>query len=370
MKFPRLKTFLTVFPISDTTWGLRGGSEELWRIKLSDGRAMKAFCALLPYLNGKTALEEILETLAQQGLHRAAVLAVLRQLNDCALLEEADPGGLSPAEVEAFQDQIRFFSRFTTEGGARLQSSLRRSRAGLLADGKLGASLYRQLCEAGFGEIVVLAAQPGQTPAWAGGEPDRAGVGSPCTVAALDRERVWPQGESLPQVLLVGQEAHDPQLLEAVDALSKRQNLPWMLVRSLNFQEAWIGPLFVPGETASYLSLEARLRGNLPFYTEYLAFDSHLRETGKAAAKSGALHAAFDLLASIAVIEVVKLVTGFQVPHLLGKVLTVDLWHWAMEVHEVLRVPKLDRPPASGPAVFPWKVVSHVRTAAPDSGRA
>src|SRR5262249_61352752 len=88
-------------------------------------------------------------------------------------------------------------------------------------------------------------------------------------------------------------------------------------------------------------------------------FDARLRETGRAAAPSGGLHAAFDLLASIAAIEVVKLVTGIQVPHLLGKVLTVDLWHWEMEVHEVLRVPKLDRQPASQPTVFPWRVVSH-----------
>src|SRR5262245_59228599 len=124
MKFPRLKMFLTVFPISDTAWGLRGGSDEIWRIKLSDERAMKAFCALLPYLNGKTAVADIVESLAQQGLHRAAVIAVLRQLSESALLEEADTSGLSRADVEAFEDQIRFFSRFTVEGGARFQAAL------------------------------------------------------------------------------------------------------------------------------------------------------------------------------------------------------------------------------------------------------
>jgi hypothetical protein len=357
IRYPRLKTFLSIFPISDTVWGLRGGADEIWRIKLTDERAVRALGALLPYLNGKTSTEDALAAIERDGIHRAAAAAVLRQLEASSLLEEAgDAHGLSADELDRLQDQIRCLSRFTNQGGAKLQAALRASRVALLADGALGERLYRQLAGAGFGEVVILSPQPQQARAWVEGV---TGMGPQTSILALDRDRLWPdEASDPPRVLVVCQQAHDPLLLEAVDDLSKRRLLPWLLVRSLDLQEGWVGPLFVPGETASYLSLEARLRGNLPFYSEYLAFDAQVRATAPPPALGG-LHPAFDVLAGIAVVELIKYVTGIRVPQLLGSFLTVNLWTWETELHEVLRVPALDRLPPSQPAVFPWKVVSH-----------
>jgi hypothetical protein len=356
IKFPRLKTFLSIFPLSETTWGLRGGSDEMWRVKLTDERAIRAFGALLPYLNGQTATEKILESLESAGIHRGAAAAVLRQLEASSLLEEADASGLSAGELERFEDQIRFFSRFTQQGGAKFQAALRDSRVALLADGALGESLYRGLAHAGFGEVVILSGQPEKAQGWV---ESVTGTRPRTTVLALDRGDIWPaEASALPRVLVVCQEAHDPLLLEAVDALSKRRLVPWLLVRNLDLQEGWVGPFFVPGETASYLSLEARLRGNMQSFPEYLAFDAHVRATERPAALGG-LYAGFDLLASIAVIELVKFATEIKVPQLLGKFLTVNLWTWEAELHEVLRLPALDRGPAPRPAVHPWKVLSH-----------
>jgi hypothetical protein len=359
IKYPRLKTFLTIFPLSETTWGIRGGTDELWRIKLTDERAVKALGALLPYLNGRTAAEDALAALERDGIHRGAAAAVLRQLEASSLLEEADSAGLAPAELDRFADQIRFFSRFGNLGGARFQAALGASRVGLLGGGALAESLYRQLAGAGFGEVVVLAPPAAAARSWQERLHGTAPAPMTTTVLDLDRDEIWPAAAgALPQVLVVCQDAHDPLLLEAVDALSKRRRLPWLLVRHLDLQEGWVGPLFVPGETASYLSFEARLRGNLPCYPEYLAFDQHVRATAPAPPVGG-LHAAFDLLASIAVIELIKFAADIKVPQLLGRFLTVNLWTWETEMHDVLRVPALDRPAAAQPTVFPWKVVGH-----------
>jgi len=356
IKFPRLKTFLSIFPLSETTWGLRGGADELWRIKLTDERAIRALGALLPYLNGRTAAEDILQSLQSAGIHRGAAAAVLRQLEASSLLEEADADGLSDEELNRFADQIRFFSRFTQQGGAKFQSAVRDSRVALLADGALGESMYQRLAGAGFGEVAVLSRRPAQARAWV---ESLNGTHPQTTILPLDSDKIWPdEGSELPRILVVCQEAHDPLLLEAVDALSKRHRLPWLLVRNLDLQEGWVGPLFVPGETASYLSLESRLRSNMRCFPEYLAFDAHVRATERPAALGG-LNAAFDLLASIAVIELIKYVTAIKVPQLLGKFLSVNFWTWETELHEVLRMPALDRGTASRPAVYPWKVVSH-----------
>jgi len=354
IKFPRLKTFLSVFPISETTWGLRGGADEQWRIKLTDERAVRAFGALLPYLNGQTATEDILRSLETAGIHRGAAAAVLRQLESSSLLEEADAAGLLDAELNRFEGQIRFFSRFTQQGGAKLQSALCDSRVALLADGPLGESMYGRLAGAGFGEVIILSRQPSHAKAWI----ERVTALRPrTTVLDLDSDEIWPADSPVPQVLIVCQDAHDPLLLEAVDALSKRRLLPWLLVPNPVLQEGWVGPLFVPGETASYLSLDARLRANMSRFPEYLAFDAHVRATERTSAIGG-LHAGFDLLASIAVIELIKFVTEIKVPELLGKFLTINLWTWETELHEVLRLPALDRKEASRPSVYPWKVVS------------
>ena len=51
--------------------------------------------------------------------------------------------------------------------------------------------------------------------------------------------------------------------------------------------------------------------------------------------------------------------TEIKVPQLLGKFLTINLWTWETELHEVLRLPALDRNEASRPRVFPWKFVGH-----------
>lgn len=362
IKFPRLKTFLSVFPISENTWGLRGGADELWRLKLTDARALRAFGALLPYLDGRTARDEILRSLESADIHVGAAEAVLGQLEATSLIEEADAAGLSDAELQQHEGQIRFFSRFTQQGGAKFQAALRDTRVALAADGALGESLYHRLAGAGFGEVVILSRQPAQARDWV---ESLNGPRPRTTVLPLEVPDLWPaEARDLPRVLVVGQEAHDPLLLEAVDTLSKRRGLPWLLVRSLDLQEGWVGPLFVPGETASYLSLEARLRSNMQRFPEYLAFDAHVRASGPPASLGG-LRAAYDMLAAIAVIELIKFATDMKVPEVLGRFLSINLWTWETELHDVLRLPTLDREAASRPVVFPWKVTSHEDGAAP-----
>ena len=159
----------------------------------------------------------------------------------------------------------------------------------------------------------------------------------------------------LPALLVLAQQAHDPKLLEATDAWSKRHRLPWLLVRAVDAREGWVGPLFVPGETACYLSLDARLKGNLPFYEEHQAFDEQVRDVGWQSAPLGGLPSFLELLAGIAVTEAVKLVSEIDVPYLAGRFLTINLWSWEMETHDVLRVPGIDPFAEPRPTVFPWK---------------
>jgi hypothetical protein len=358
---PRLKSFLTVFPLSDNTWGLRGGSEEQWRIKLGDENSVRAFGALLPFLNGNHKVGEILEKTTAQGFSRAAVEKLLEHLEASSFIEDSDSSGLSVADQDRFSNQLTFFSRFTSEGGAKYQSRLLNSCIGVVNDGQFSRSVQRHLSLAGFGQIVVLNDGDGVPGRYTDPIASPARHSSTLRLLRLDRKSIWPADdmEYLPEVFVVPQETHDPQLLEAMDTFSKKHNVPWMLLRALDPPEGWVGPLFVPGDTASYLSLEARLRGNIHFFDEYVAFDNYLRANDAQSAACGGLHTFFDMLSGIAVTEIIKYVAGIGIPTLAGKFLTINMLTWDTEIHEVLRVPRLEMDSSSHPRVFPWKEIPY-----------
>jgi bacteriocin biosynthesis cyclodehydratase domain-containing protein len=319
---PRLKTFLTLFPISDTVWGVRGGEDELWRITFRTPEAFGTLAALLPMLNGAYALDTIFAEMASKEIGRSTVEQLLQRLVDASLLEEAESIDLPPEEHERHASAIAFFSRYTSQGGSTYQARLRTSRVGLIATGDLGECLERQLRDAGVAQLVRLSS------------PD--------------------VGEEPPQLFIVVQDTDDTSLLEAMDACSKKWSIPWLLVRAVESATGWVGPLFIPHDTACYLSLDARLRGNLPFFSEQQAFRRHVKQTNGGSAPHGGLRAFADLMASIATIEATKYLSGFSSPSLAGRFLTLNFLTWDVELHEVLRVPGVDLD-ATQPDVFAWK---------------
>jgi len=379
LRHPKLKGHLTLFPLSPARWRVSGGADELSRLELRNEQAIAAFSRLLPLLYGRHEAASLVARLDEEGVSRAAVEALLAHLERAGLLEEADDHGLPPAEVERYAPQIRYFSRFTAEGGAKLQARLLASRVAVVdgstgrlglidgsagrlglidgSAGRLAEEIALALRASGIGRVEVL---PALAPEEAEEAPDGAVVALP-PAAGRAAPRAHPWRDALaamaepPGLVVVAQEAHDPVLLEAMDDLSKRARLPWLLVRWLAAEEGWVGPLFVPYETASYLSLEARWQANLSHLDDYRALGDLVRDRGRPAAAAGGLLAGFQVLAGIAAAEAVKLLAGFAVPQLAGRFLTLHFGTWAAELHDVLRVPHLDRPAAEGPDAFPWQ---------------
>jgi bacteriocin biosynthesis cyclodehydratase domain-containing protein len=319
---PRLKTFLTMFPISDTVWGVRGGEDELWRVTFRSPEAFSHLTTLLPMLNGAHTHDAIVTDMASKGIERSIVEQLLQRLTDAALLEEAETLDLPPEEQERHASAIAFFSRYTSEGGSAYQARLRAARVGLIANGDIGECLERQLRDAGIGQLVRLSG------------PDA--------------------GEEPPQLFVVVQDTDDTSVLEAMDTFSKDREIPWLLLRTIESTTAWVGPLFIPNDTACYLSLDARVRGNLPFFSEQQAFRRHVKETNGHHAPHGGLRAVAEMMASIATIEVTKYLSGFSSPTLAGRFLTLNFLTWEVELHEVLRVPGVGRD-ATQPDIFAWK---------------
>jgi hypothetical protein len=360
LKHPRLKGHVTLFPLSPARWRVSGGVDELSRIELRNEAAIGAFTRLLPLLDGQHETASLVARLEKEGASRAAVEALLRHLEQAGLVEEADDHGLAPEEVKKYEQQIRYFARFTSEGGAKFQALLRGSRVSVIDGfaGRLAEELAHALLEAGIGQVEILAAE--EPPPAAAQEPSEetvsfdAGAARPAARAHAWRQTLAPRRPDLPDLIVVSQEAHDPVLLEAMDDFAKQTRVPWLLVRCLSAEEGWVGPLFVPFDTASYLSLEARLQANLPHVEDYRSLGDFVRERGRPAAGCGGLEPNFLVLAGIAAAEAVKFLSGFAVPQLAGRFLTIHFGTWTTEIHDVLRVPHLERP-ADRPPTFPWQ---------------
>ncbi len=351
LKRPRLKTFLTLFPLPGQVWGLRGGPEELWTVTLGSEKSMRTFCALLPHLNGQTTRDVILAETSNAARPRAGVSKMLEELEAAGLIEDTDPHDLSGGEIARYSQQLAFFSRFTSEGGAKYQSLLKAARVIVFGTGELADCTRHHLQGAGIGDVTSVE----------GSDTDRAAKESGTTnrndrIAAgfePSAEPPW-TGGATPDLLVYAEQEHNPAALEEVDGLSKRQRVPWILLRATDVHEGCVGPVFVPGETASYVSLEARLRSNMNNHAEYHAFDRHVRRTPEASQPAGGLRASFDCLATILTIEAVKFLTGVLPLTLAGKFLSVNIITWETELHEVLRMPRLEMD-ADVPQIFPWR---------------
>ena len=341
----RLKTFLTLYPIAKSVWGVRGGDGEFWSLRLQDPDSIRCLGVVLPCLDGSSTKEQLLVAVATAGLDRKVGVELLDKLEAAGFIESVDDAGLSPDQLESYRDQIKLFSRFTVQGGAHYQAILHRSRVAVAGAGSLANALCRTLATSGLGQITSLHPGGQRTP------PDATDA------MQIDRTTILPRDvfDPAPKVLAVIQTAHDPQLLEAVDVFSKKHTVPWLLIRFCDQMEGWVGPLFVPGDTASYVSFEARLRANMPNYDSYVAFDTHIRNLQHPGGDVGALHSFSEVLAGIAATEIVKYVTGISVPVLAGKFISVNLWTLDTELHEVLRLPRLEAEASARPGAFPWK---------------
>jgi bacteriocin biosynthesis cyclodehydratase domain-containing protein len=328
---PRLKPYLTAFPLDSTTWVIRGGSEELWRLRFAGEQNAAAFAALLTHLSGEYDVDTIRERLRSQGLSAQVIDAALRGLEDRALLEEAGDVQLSREHQEEFHDQLTFFSRFASDGGTHSQARLLESTVVLTGCAALSHAIGRQCRESGLQRVVELVDE--------GPDPGSEAVAARVSrVRSVLEETVGSQDR--PACLVVAQETHVSGFCEALDELATQHQVPWLLVRAVDAHEGWVGPLFIPGETASYKSLLARLRGNVANYAEHEAFEKYCVNNRPATA--GQLRPFLQLLAGMAVVELIKFITGFGSTTLAGRFITVGIMTWETETHHVLRVPGID----------------------------
>lgn len=116
----------------------------------------------------------------------------------------------------------------------------------------------------------------------------------------------------------------------------------------------------MPRESACYSCMEGRVLSNLRYPREHLALRNQLDEAERPSAPVGGLIAYYELIAGIAVVEIIKFLTGVGIPQLVGRMLAVDTSTWTSEIHDVLRLPQC-RCRLEQPTYFPWKEANYAK---------
>jgi bacteriocin biosynthesis cyclodehydratase domain-containing protein len=226
--------------------------------------------------------------------------------------------------------------------------------------GGLSRAVLRQLAASGVGTLRLIGEDGAAADVQSAIDDAREAAPETASIAgeALTRDAIAARlRDSGNTFLVVALEAWDPGLLETVNEIALSTRKPWLLVQQRAAAEGLAGPLFVPGQTACYMCMEARIRTNTALFAEYDALQAYLKARGGPSRPWGGLNPNTEILAGMAASETVKYLTGFAPPKLAGRFCAINWFTWGTELHDVLRQPRCAfcRPPRT--EVFPWSEI-------------
>jgi bacteriocin biosynthesis cyclodehydratase domain-containing protein len=169
--------------------------------------------------------------------------------------------------------------------------------------------------------------------------------GTPVTVRAIGAVDAAPLVELLrslgvrtngePALTVVATDGYLRSDLRACNEEALQHGRPWLLVKPVG-RWVWLGPLFVPGKTGCWACLAERLQANAPVLA-YL--ESKRGHTGEAAAHRAATPATLQAAWGLAATAVASWVVRGDLPHLEGKVRSLDVLTAESQTHTLVRLP-------------------------------
>lgn len=154
------------------------------------------------------------------------------------------------------------------------------------------------------------------------------------------RERyLLDQREDSPAVLVGIVEAPDLALQFALNDAACAARIPCLFVDLSHGRHATVGPFYIPGESACYRCLRARLHENTAAFAELRAAETRMLETGRPLPSAGCSPAHRHLVAGIAAGEVVTFLDRHRPLRTLNRAITVALEQVETWSEPVWRVP-------------------------------
>jgi ribosomal protein S12 methylthiotransferase accessory factor len=293
-----LKQFLAAGRVAPDQWLIRGGPQRQWLVHgppwldrlfqaLGDGFSMAALTAQLadvaPPPDVRRTVHELLDAGALEHVADRPPGAV---------------GGTDPLEA--------YLSRWNISAA---QSRMVRAgcRVGVAASGLLARDLHAVLASSGLNAMVV----------------------------PLDEL----EHEARAFTLLVGA-ADDPDETsrDAVARVAQQHGIPWLHL-STDAETAWLGPLFIPHETACWRCLQHRLNSNRRHHDLYERFLAARRAAGADPRMPPAPLFIRQAVAGLAALEVLRFLFAHEPPQCVGHVVLVRLRDLQTVREAVLQIP-------------------------------
>lgn len=329
MQRPCLKPHIAVVRDGDHECFLIGGERELFRCR---GRSVPFLVdALLPLLDGTRTLGEVAGALRGRVPDEVVSSAIDLLVKNRVLIDcgppEADLSALSSSAAWPLLCRA-------SDRPLELARELAAARVVVLGDDPVARCLGQQLDPCGLRAVERVAAPE------------------------LDSDELGPElTEKLQQAQLIvavqNGDFADRRTLLALNRLARERRLVWLQLRLTLDAEAWLGPLYGSAGPC-FECFERRLSSNLKSSRENAVYAERLR-AGGAARRLG--FGPFETqLASMAVTEVLKHLTGFEPSALHGACRIVDLVTQESSLHPLLKFPHC---PGCGPELlgpsYPWQ---------------
>lgn len=157
------------------------------------------------------------------------------------------------------------------------------------------------------------------------------------TVAAADDEVAVTDFFAAHDLVVVALEAYSPSVLHAANAAALAMEKPWLSVFS-DGSQAFIGPVYVPGESPCYAEFEIQQESTLALRDDYLVYKEAIVNQGW---RPGAhlITPYLSMMSGWASVALLNFVTGAK-PFALGRCVWLDFERLSVDYADVLKLPR------------------------------
>lgn len=244
------------------------------------------------------------------------ILSVFNELKAFNLIDEEK---VKEVYADNLKAQMKFWDTASHAkyalNGTHAQTKIKNTRLTILGNSMFSQLLYRKACESGFENL-------------------------------FNDKLITPKDDSQikelvvsSDFLIVDAEDWSPSFLEEFNRVAYENNRPWILSRGIEGTRGSVGPLFAGKDTGCYQCLISRLKSNMEFLPYFEEYEKYLKLKKKSAISSGGLTATYDVLASLALLESIKFVTGWAVPVIYKAFIVIDVYDYDFKIHPFLKSP-------------------------------
>ncbi|MEO0232681.1 MAG: TOMM precursor leader peptide-binding protein [candidate division WOR-3 bacterium] len=291
--------------------------EELMIIEFDDDEKERIFKKILKILKKKKIDYETLLSILNKEFSKEKIIEVISLLLNENIIEEVGEEELKDKRKKGVLNlQMRFLTKGEVKG-TKIQEKIKNTSLLIL-----GSSLWLNLLKekakkSGFEKIKCIRFK------------ERMQVSS-----------IFPEIEKS-DFVIIENERPSPWILEELNIKLVEVLKPWLLITKVDGLTIRVGPLFIGKGTGCYHCLSLRLKSCMDsdFYSYYKEYEDYLKLNLKIGSSRGSLILIYDIISSIALIEVLKYITGVSIPAVYKSYLTLNLWNYDFQIHHLLKVP-------------------------------